>query len=123
MKKTERSEEGYLVFCDSGFPVHRWVATKKYGKEKIKGKEIHHIDGNKENNNNDNLILLSKEDHFLLHNYLKKNKNVKNAFIGGLISLLLLQALFMILLYPLSIVFYVFIGIAFFVLYKKFMVE
>jgi len=34
------------------------------------GFEVHHLDGNKENNRDDNLILLSKADHTRLHNWL-----------------------------------------------------
>ena|GEM_PF-5967009 len=66
-KKTEISKEGYLVFKDSKMPLHRWKAERKYGKEAVKGKEVHHIDGDKLNNDFDNLILLSTEDHYTLH--------------------------------------------------------
>ena len=71
-KKTEIGEEGYLIFKDSKMPVHRWVAEKKYGKAVVKGKEVHHIDGNKTNNQKYNLILLSKDDHYLLHEFQRK---------------------------------------------------
>ena len=39
-EKTELNDQGYLVFKDSGKLVHRWKAAKKYGHEKIDGKEI-----------------------------------------------------------------------------------
>lgn len=71
-KKTEMGEDGYLVFKDSGKHVHRWKAEKKYGKEAIKGKEVHHIDGDKLNNKEHNLILLRKNDHYLLHEFQRK---------------------------------------------------
>ena len=35
------------------------------------GFEVHHLDGDTENNRDDNLILLSKEDHTRLHNWLQ----------------------------------------------------
>ncbi len=73
MNKTYVDDIGYLRFKDTNKLVHRWVAEKKYGKEAIKGMEIHHIDGEKTNNNKDNLILLMKEDHYLLQEYEKEN--------------------------------------------------
>lgn len=120
MKKTQKNDLGYLVFKDSGNFVHRWVAAKKYGKEEIKGKIIHHIDQNPENNNEDNLILMNKEDHYLLHENLKKDKNKKEGIIGALIGLNVIQAIFMIMLYPLSIILYFVIGIGAFLLYQSF---
>ena len=70
--KTKLNENGYLVFNDGEARlVHRWVAEKKYGKDKIQGKEIHHIDNDKKNNEKSNLLLLEKEDHY----YLTKHEN------------------------------------------------
>jgi hypothetical protein len=70
MGKTIINEDGYLEFKDTGKLVHRWIAEKKYGKEKVKQKIIHHLDGNKINNSKDNLIIIdSKEDHYLIEKY------------------------------------------------------
>jgi hypothetical protein len=60
------------------FKVHTMVA--KYFLESYeKGKDIHHIDGNKLNNNSNNLIVLSKSDHTIIHNtgkvFTEKRKN------------------------------------------------
>ena len=43
------------------------------------GYEVHHLDGNKENNNRSNLILLSKGDHTRLHNWIKANHIVPSS--------------------------------------------
>jgi len=64
--KTKTDKNGYLIFEDSGNFVHRWVVEKKYGKEEIKGKHIHHIDGHKANNEKSNLLLIDKGDHYNL---------------------------------------------------------
>ncbi len=73
--KTKINKNGYLIFDDEkGRLVHRWVAEKKYGKDKIQGKEIHHIDGIKTNNEKTNLLLIDKEDHYNLTKHENKNK-------------------------------------------------
>jgi len=75
MGKTKPNEKGYLVFPNKNKPyklVHRWKAERKYGIEEIKGKDIHHIDKDKQNNGRANLLLLTKEDHYNLHQYENK---------------------------------------------------
>ena len=47
--------------------THKMVMEDIYGKEYLKDKVIHHIDGNKINNTLKNLILLSKEEHGFFH--------------------------------------------------------
>jgi hypothetical protein len=74
MAKTKINKEGYRIFLDSGKLVHRWVAEKKYGKEECKGKEVHHIDLDKKNNESNNLLLVSKQDHYRLHQHENKVK-------------------------------------------------
>jgi hypothetical protein len=71
MAKT-KIKDGYYVFDDlNERPVHRWKAERKY-KENLEGKEVHHINGDKLNNEDTNLIALSKEDHFQIHLYNRK---------------------------------------------------
>ena len=72
MGKTRINDNGYLEFVNSGNLVHIWKARKKYDVDKLKGMHVHHIDGDKRNNNHSNIILLSSEDHYDLHQYENK---------------------------------------------------
>jgi len=76
-------ENGYKVFKDTRKPFHRWVAEKKYGKEYISDKEIHHIDQDKLNNDDSNLIALLKKDHYNL----TQHNNKVNFFLDVIIIL------------------------------------
>ncbi len=92
--KTEKDSNGYLIFKDSGKHIHRWVAERKYGKESIEGKHIHHIDGDKTNNKPNNLILLSKEDHYDLSQHENRTKLLTDFIIYlSLIYLVLINLL------------------------------
>lgn len=46
--------------------LHRYI-WEKYNNALPKGYEIHHIDGNKDNNEIENLVALSKKEHLLYH--------------------------------------------------------
>ena len=48
------------------FPVHRLVAMK-YCSDYFEGCHIHHIDGNRINNNADNLKCMTAKEHLQLH--------------------------------------------------------
>ncbi len=62
---------GYPAYVnDEGIKTtfHSRIGEKKYGYKKIsKDFVIHHIDGNKDNNQYWNLILLHKKDHRRIH--------------------------------------------------------
>lgn len=67
---------GYFVFCDAHHPLafsagwvylHRHLASMKAGVWLNKDQHVHHIDGNKENNKEDNLEILSRREHSLKH--------------------------------------------------------
>ena len=70
---------GYLQ--DTGYvyvnhvPLHHLVWQKHYGKRVPKGYHIHHKDGNKTNNDIDNLQLLSANEHMKLHMSKENNPN------------------------------------------------
>ena len=69
-KYTYISSEGYLVNCEdrnNKYLVHRKVMEDKLGR-KLKSSEIvHHIDGNKLNNDPDNLMLVTRKEHINIH--------------------------------------------------------
>jgi hypothetical protein len=71
---------GYQAFKDEDGKkktIHSRVGEKKYGYDKIPaGFVIHHIDGNKDNNQYFNLILLHSKDHRRIH--LKKSLIIKS---------------------------------------------
>ncbi len=54
--------------------IHRLVAIAFLDEEKAKNidYEVHHIDKNKHNNNLSNLLLLTKDEHYKIHNQEKK---------------------------------------------------
>ena len=68
---TRVSNSGYKQFKDpqtgKWVYTHRRVAEKKVGGKIYSGREVHHIDGNKNNNRKANLEVLSKEEHRSRH--------------------------------------------------------
>ena len=71
---------GYLCFCDKKHPLsdtsgrvyfHRHVASIKIGHWLKTEEHVHHIDGNKINNNPDNLMIVSRSEHAKIEHNLK----------------------------------------------------
>ncbi len=67
---------GYVLVYRPGHPRARWnghayehvlVAEAKAGRPLEKGEHVHHVDGNKANNDPANLLVLSASDHMRLH--------------------------------------------------------
>ena len=66
---------GYYIFCDSKHPLansywvylHRHVASMKEGRWLEPDEHVHHIDGNRLNNDPENLMILNQKDHMELH--------------------------------------------------------
>jgi hypothetical protein len=78
---TEPDENGYLIFCNSGKFVHRWVMEAKILHRPLeKGEEVHHIDGDRRNNSPENLVLMTREEHYRLHKHQRilEEKTVKS---------------------------------------------
>jgi len=57
--------------------VHRLVWISANNQEIPRGYQVHHIDGNKRNNNPDNLILLSEREHKKLHRAQERLEKIK----------------------------------------------
>lgn len=68
-KGTEGYWENNSTFKGYNLLLHREIYKQEFGltEEQIKGYEVHHKDGNKDNNDIDNLKLLSKEEHAKHH--------------------------------------------------------
>lgn len=49
------------------YPLHRVLVENKIGRLLTKDEEIHHIDGNKDNNEINNLEILTKREHARIH--------------------------------------------------------
>ena len=64
--KTFIDDEGYRRFCDSNRLVHRWV-VKNSGQPLNFYHHVHHIDGNKLNNDISNLQVVTPEEHERIH--------------------------------------------------------
>jgi len=64
-----RNKSGYKVFKENGKykTVHKRVAEKKVGGKIFSGYEVHHKDGNKNNNRPSNLTVIKKSDHKKIH--------------------------------------------------------
>lgn len=69
---------GYLYFCDIKHPLayksnskviyHRHVTSLKEGRWINGDEHVHHIDGDKQNNSPENLAIVSRSEHAIIHN-------------------------------------------------------
>lgn len=57
---------------------HRYIVEKSLGRYLRSDDIVRHIDGNKKNNDSDNLVVLSRSDHAKLHAKNKKNFNKRS---------------------------------------------
>lgn len=60
---------GYKIISVNGkyYKEHRYVMTKHLGRELTREEEVHHINGDKLDNRVENLRVMSKSEHSLLH--------------------------------------------------------
>ena len=86
--KSTREKNGYIqVFLGGEWQwLHRVIAKEKMGAEIYDGFEVHHIDGDKQNNHPDNLNVLSKEEHQALHEGQRESKSNTDQDIRSYIS-------------------------------------
>lgn len=77
-------ENGYKVIQINGKPVkeHRYIAELKIGRKLKRTEIVHHIDGNKTNNDPNNLEIMTAREHSSLH----RNKEISQgkALFGGI---------------------------------------
>jgi len=75
-KGGDRISNGYRIILnkkhpyrdrDNYVPFHRLVAEEKIGRYLNSDEVVHHLDGDKLNNNSDNLFICSKSKHKTLH--------------------------------------------------------
>ena len=69
--------KGYPRWKDSGRLVHRTVAANMFGGMLPLGMVVHHIDGNKRNFRKNNLGIMSRSAHAILH-IRDKQQNLKS---------------------------------------------
>lgn len=71
-----REKNGYIQIKMEGKWrwFHRVIAEEKMGSDIYEGHEVHHIDGDKQNNHPSNLKVLSKENHRELHRQQRKEE-------------------------------------------------
>ena len=79
-------KDGYLLIYSPDHPYrnrhkyvreHRLVIENNIGRFLAPFEIVHHIDGNKKNNNVDNLLLLTQGEHASLHLKIRHAKNKK----------------------------------------------
>lgn len=61
--------DGYIEVCHKGkrHLEHRLIMEKKIGRELKTNEHVHHLDGNKQNNNINNLFICSPKEHSSRH--------------------------------------------------------
>ena len=66
-RKFYKATNGYWVCSRARLPwAHRWVWMHHHG-DIPKGFDVHHIDGDKSNNAIENLQLMTRSEHLLIH--------------------------------------------------------
>lgn len=69
-KYVYKTKDGYLVNCsdrNNRYHIHRKVMEEKLGRKLLSSEIVHHIDGNKLNNDPSNLIIVNRSEHIKLH--------------------------------------------------------
>lgn len=63
-----------MADCRGRVREHRYVISQKLGRPLRREEQVHHIDGNKLNNNPENLMLVSLSEHMSIH----ESERIKN---------------------------------------------
>jgi len=74
--KKYKSKNGYVIaVCKYiNIPEHRLIVMRKLGRKLMSWEHVHHIDGNKLNNNIENLRLLQSNEHWEFTKLMEENK-------------------------------------------------
>ena len=76
-QKTFLDNSGYFRFTDSNMLVHRWVAEKKIGRKLGLGEVVHHRNGNKWDNRESNLEVMTWDEHERHHEEYRRQKGLR----------------------------------------------
>lgn len=69
-----KTQRGYIVHNAEKKYLHRLIAEKVLGRPLRTNEVVHHIDGNRANNSNDNLLICSHSYHACLHAKMAEGK-------------------------------------------------
>lgn len=86
-------ENGYRVIYTSdgkGIKEHRKVMEEYLGRELKKSEAVHHINGNKEDNRIENLMIMTHSEHSKLHR--EKDKRQEKSFFGRPIEIKMVKS-------------------------------
>lgn len=68
-------EDGYIILLPINEREHRYIARKKMGRNLTLDEHVHHINGNKQDNEINNLCLMDSEKHQHFHAWLRWKKD------------------------------------------------
>ena len=75
-KRRYMTDAGYILLrkrghpnadCNGRIPEHRFLMSEYLGRPLLKSEIVHHLNGQRDDNRLENLVLLSKSDHQRLH--------------------------------------------------------
>ncbi len=62
-----------------GMHEHRRIAQEKLGRKLLPDEHVHHIDGDKHNNNPENLIVMTRAEHAREHSRIRNGRAIQKA--------------------------------------------
>lgn len=73
-KYNDKKKRYYIRYWNNMMPLHKalFLHTYRRDRKRLRNLEIHHIDGNKFNNQLNNLIALTHEEHLWIHTKIPK---------------------------------------------------